>query len=389
MEVIEDQLRDFLKAGITVEPLIANREYADNIEKIRVKCLEFSGETGKGRGTPDFGSWRRSAPHADNGRFNKQDAFQKSKQSVVVPLNTTHSTSQVSNSKGAWSNAAKKEQSHSAQAQTSTSGQAQAQVQVQAQPAQNIYKLPSQQKAAGFNKSKEEVEANILNNLILSKLNKFTAENYDSIKQFMEQILSNDDTSFLKEFMILVFKKATFEPLFCPLYVKLIAELSIQYPIIKAEVITLYNTYMKEFENVEEENINDDNYDEFCASQKVKLYRLGYGQFLGELTKYEILDGQSLLKLYNTILDIIGNYSLPGMSHRNQLEQLTACMTRITTVFKNQKNPALVAICKTLADGCSKKIKDILRRVRANELPGISNKARFSLMDCDEIFDAL
>jgi len=382
MEVIENQLRDFLKAGITVEPLIANREYADNIEKIRVKCLEFSGETGKGRGTPDFGSWRRGNQNTDNGRFNKQDAFQKSKQPVVVPLNTTHSTSQVSNSKGAWSAAAKKEQA-SAPAQTQPT-QAQP-----AQPPQNIYKLPSQQKAAGFNKSKEEVEANILNNLILSKLNKFTAENYDNIKQFMEQILSNDDTSFLKDFMILVFKKATYEPLFCPLYVKLIAELSAQYPIIKAEVITLYNTYMKEFENVEEENVNDENYDEFCASQKVKLYRLGYGQFLGELTKYEILDGQSLLNLYNTILDIIGNYSLPGMSHRNQVEQLAACMARITMVFKNEKNPALVAICKTLADGCSKKIKEILRRVRASELPGISNKARFNLMDCDEIFDAL
>ena len=390
MEVIENQLRDFLKVGITVEPLIANREYADNIEKIRVKCLEYSGESGKGRGTPDFGSWRRGNQHADNGRFNKQDAFQKSKQPVVVPLNTSNGTSQVNNSKGSWSAAAKKEQPVSGQAQA----QAQAQVQVPVQvpvpvQAQNIYKLPSQQKAAGFNKSKEEVEANILNNLILSKLNKFTAENYDSIKQFMEQILSNDDTSFLKEFMILVFKKATYEPLFCPLYVKLIAELSAQYPIIKAEVITLYNTYMKEFENVEEENVNDENYDEFCASQKVKLYRLGYGQFLGELTKYEILDGQSLLKLYNTILDIIGNYSLPGMSHRNQVEQLAACMARITMVFKNEKNPALVAISKTLAAGCSKKVKDILRRVRASELPGISNKARFNLMDCEELFDAL
>ena len=157
MEVIENQLRDFLKVGITVEPLIANREYADNIEKIRVKCLEYSGESGKGRGTPDFGSWRRGNQHADNGRFNKQDAFQKSKQPVVVPLNTTHSTSQVSNSKGAWSAAAKKEQ---ASAPAPAQAQAQPVQPAQVQPSQNIYKLPSQQKAAGVNKSKEEVEAN-------------------------------------------------------------------------------------------------------------------------------------------------------------------------------------------------------------------------------------
>ena len=64
-------------------------------------------------------------------------------------------------------------------------------------------------------------------------------------------------------------------------------------------------------------------------------------------------------------------------------------MARITMVFKNEKNPALVAISKTLAAGCSKKVKDILRRVRASELPGISNKARFNLMDCEELFDAL
>jgi hypothetical protein len=382
MEVIENQLRDFLKAGITVEPFIANKDYADNIEKIRQKCLEFSGESGKGRAAPDFGSWRRGG-HQDGGaRFNKQDAFQKSKQSVVVPLNTAAS----STTKSAWSSGPKKDvEQGSAPASASVPAQAQAPA-----PAQtNIYKLPSQQKAAGFNKSKEEVEANILNNLILSKLNKFTAENYENIKQFMEQILNNDETTFLKDFMILVFKKATYEPLFCPLYVKLIAELSAQYPIIKAEVMTLYHTYVKEFENVEEENVNDENYDDFCASQKVKLYRLGYGQFLGELTKYQILDGESLLKLYNTILDTILISSLPGMSHRNQVEQMTACLSRITSVFKKEKNPALISICKVVSSGCSHKVKDILRKVRAGELPGISNKARFSLMDCEEIFDAL
>jgi hypothetical protein len=221
----------------------------------------------------------------------------------------------------------------------------------------------------------------------MSKLNKFTKDNYEDIKEFLEQILSNDETEFLKDFMILVFKKATKESIFCPLYVRLIAELCEKHPVIKRELMSLYDTYMMEFEKVDEESsIEDINYDAFCDLQSEKLYRLGYGQFLGELTKKGILDADALLRLYKKILDLINTYSVPGMNHRNQVEQMAACLSRITSVFKNEKNPALVSICRTLSGECGPMMRDIVSRGKKGDLPGLSSKARFALMDSDDIF---
>lgn len=381
--VVEGQLRDaVLASGAINGAAILAKDVLQNIEQIRVKCVEFQnsdssagGRSGGGRA--DLSSWRRGAGSgAGDARF-KTDSFSKAqtKQQVIAPINTK--SSPVSNAPGSWTAAAKKMNAEAPSAASVT------QVPV---PAQGLYKIPSQSKATGFNKSKEEVESKILNNLVMSKLNKFTKENYDSIKQFLEQILSNDETEFLKDFMILVFKKATREQLFCALYVQLVAELCEKHPVIKRELMSLYDTYLKEFEKVEEESIEDVNYDEFCELQSEKLYRLGYGQFLGELTKKGILDAEALLRLYKKILDLINTYSAPGMNHRNQVEQMAACLSRITSVFKNEKNPALVSICRTLRDECAPIMRDIVARGKKGDLPGLSSKARFALMDCDDIF---
>ena len=80
-----------------------------------------------------------------------------------------------------------------------------------------------------FKNTESTVEEKILNQVILNKLNKFSAANYDEIKIFLQQILDSDEKEFLQSFMLLVFKKAAAEPTFCGLYARMISELSVQY----------------------------------------------------------------------------------------------------------------------------------------------------------------
>ena len=52
----------------------------------------------------------------------------------------------------------------------------------------------------------------------------------------------------IKCFMKLVFEKAASEEIFCPLYAKLISELSIAYPILLSEMENLYTQYLQIFD---------------------------------------------------------------------------------------------------------------------------------------------
>jgi len=393
---LEKQVLGLMEAGKSVPAGYGLDSYAQSLGLVRTRCLEYQGQEGGGSThNSRFTSWRGSGhgsghsaassgagsaagQHERFGKYANHNT--KNTTSISTPIVHTSSTP-VSNVKGSWSNAAKKQVVAAVSQETSVSASVSAQAQA---PASNVYKVPSSQRGAGFNKSKEEVESKILNNMILGKLNKFTEENYDSIKNFLEQILSNDETDFLKDFMILVFKKATHEKIYCPLYVKLIAELAAQYPIIKTELMILYDTYIKEFEKIEEDK--DEDYDEFCASQREKIYRLGYGQFLAQLTRQGVLDADALIRMYTTLLNLVSTYTIPGMNHRNQVEQMCACMSSMTQAFQKEKNPALVAIRNAVAAQCKGPMDSIIKKARAGELPGLSARGRCALMDCMDIF---
>ncbi len=382
---LEKQVLGLMEAGKSVPAGYGLDSCVQSLGLVRTRCAEYQGQEGGGGHSTNsrFSSWRGSghsaASSGHNDRFTKQHNHNShgnaTKKTSATPIVQTSSTP-VSNVKGSWTNAAKKNMNVTTSEVTTTPTTQDSNT--------SVYKVPSSQRGAGFNKSKEEVESKILNNMILGKLNKFTQDNYDAIKNFLEQILSNDETDFLKDFMILVFKKATHEKLYCPLYVKLVAELAAQYPIIKTELMNLYDTYTKEFEKIEEDKEED--YDEFCASQREKIYRLGYGQFLAELTRQGVLDADALIRMYSTLLNLIATYTVTGMNHRNQVEEMCACMSSMTQAFQKEKNPALLAIRNAVAAQCKVPMDSIIKKARAGELPGLSARGRCALMDCMDIF---
>lgn len=71
-----------------------------------------------------------------------------------------------------------------------------------------------------FKNSNQPVDDKILNNIILSKLNKFSAKTYTEVRDFLYQILGSgepDLQEMIPHFMRLVFRKAASEEIFCPL----------------------------------------------------------------------------------------------------------------------------------------------------------------------------
>ena len=235
-----------------------------------------------------------------------------------------------------------------------------------------------------FKCADQQVEDKILNTIILSKLNKFSESTYGEIRDFLHQILgssnqiesSDKDTieEFVKEFMNLVFKKAASEEIFCPLYAKLLGEISKQYPIILDEMNKLHENYLNIFE---EEEISD-SYDTFVERNREKKYRQGYSQFLSELIVYKILCVDKIVVIVQKIIEqLMIQGKLDDKITLN--DQYIDCLLRITKVLYKKDEDFFVNIRKSLFNIVDKSLKDILENKILYK--SISTKSRFLLLN--------
>lgn len=229
-----------------------------------------------------------------------------------------------------------------------------------------------------FKSSSDKIDDTILNTLILGKLNKFSPANYDEIMGFLCQILDSGETIFLKDFMKLVFQKATTEEIFCPLYARLISELSEKYKFLLGEMVILYKEYMNIFEEISESDCTS--YDELVKRNCAKKYRLGYSQFLAELVKYNVLDRELLTK---TIYTIVENIPKTAMSTDLSKigEEYSDCLLKIVLALYSGKSEDIITICKDLEETVANKIKPYSEKSPSNKL---TMKARFALLDIYE-----
>lgn len=226
-----------------------------------------------------------------------------------------------------------------------------------------------------FRNNDTPVEDTILNQVILNKLNKFSEVNYEEVKQFLKQILDSDDISFLKEFMNLVFRKAASEPVFCPLYARLICELSNGYNSLQKEFENLYKDYLRIFEDIEESKCPD--YETFLKRNVEKQYRLGYSQFLAELISKGVLQTDELILLFSKILDQISKVSRESNEKITTVDEYVQCILRMTKALKN--NPMIVSL-----EIFEEPIQYLIQN-QVSEFPGLSKKSQFGLMDCLDI----
>jgi len=253
-----------------------------------------------------------------------------------------------------------------------------------AQTAQPIQTAPivkqystHQKYVSKFKNTDEKLEDTIVNTIILNKLNKFSPANYEDVKEFLLEILSSGETDFLTDFMKLVFTKAAAEETFCPLYAKLLKELSTKFPFLLNEMERLYHRFTDIFDVVNETDCS--NMEEFIKKNKEKKYRHGYSQFLAELLKNDVIDKNTFINTLNYLINQIGN--LGKEEDKSQvLDEYTGCLLKILTALKNH-GPA-----KEIRNNVKESIKNKLSpyTVKSDKYPSITNKIRFAILDaCD------
>jgi hypothetical protein len=245
----------------------------------------------------------------------------------------------------------------------------------------------SQKYVSKFKKTSDKVEDTILNTILLGKLNKFSEINYDEIKEFIMHIIDNGETDMIKCFMKLVFEKAASEEIFCPLYAKLLSELSLRYPVLLTEMANLYVQYMAIFEEVKEDEA--DSYNEFCKRNVEQKYRRGYSQFLAELTKHNVIDSDTFLKTVMKIITQVDN-NIKNKEAIKLIEEYADCLQRIMRAIKpsdsidSDTDDMIVSIRSTIKGEPLVHITPLT--IKNAENVGLSNKARFTFLNiCEDI----
>lgn len=241
-----------------------------------------------------------------------------------------------------------------------------------------------------FRNSEQEVNDKILNTIILSKLNKFSDSTYNDIRDFLYQILGSSDHTdfssedFIKEFMNMVFEKAAREEIFCPLYAKLLSEISEKHPIILIEMNKLHQNYLEIFKECDEDVGKD--YKGFVKKNSEKKYRLGYSQFLAELTTLRILSSDKLFDIFKIIFEQI--YMKGVIPEQTSLiEEYVNCLLRITKVLRKRPEEFFIQIRNRLTPIILEG-KDKIDCEKEKYI-SITPKARFLLMDIHDYIKGL
>lgn len=260
---------------------------------------------------------------------------------------------------------------------------------VAAEPRRPEHRGPPPKYVSKFKKASDNVDETILNTILLGKLNKFSESNYPEIKEFITHIISSGQTDMITCFMKVVFEKAAAEEIFCPLYAKLLSELSASYPVLLTEMATLYAQYMEIFEEVVETSATS--YNEVCKRNVEKKYRRGYSQFLAELTRHHVIPTETFMKVVETILrQVEVNAPLKEATKLN--EELADCLMKIVKAIRNANNA-------NNADETTDRIRTMLTQeallriqpltLRDPVMEGISNKSRFTFMDIHDAIQKL
>jgi len=211
---------------------------------------------------------------------------------------------------------------------------------------------------------------------VKGKINKLGFSTYDATKTFMQQILDSDEKEFLDDFMNFVFQKAATESTFCPLYAKLLHELADEFTHLRTVIVSRFKAYTSIFTEVPDDAAPDattESYREFVEAQARKKYRRGYSQFVAEMVKLGEVDRDAFAILVQQIVSV--------------LEMTYTDTTK--TLLSEEYIDCLANMCKSASSilssaAWSNSVKARLTVITAKprtEVPGLTSKARFALMD--------
>jgi hypothetical protein len=219
-----------------------------------------------------------------------------------------------------------------------------------------------------------ELEDRILGH-IRAKINKFSAQNYKKILNFLRQNMDSEDKIFLEQFMALIFAKAAEEDTFVALYAQLLADLTPEFPFLKGEMQKLFASYLDVFTDAEgKEDQTSAEYGKFLEANKRKTHRRGYSLFIAQIASKGLITERELLDTTLAVARSLITHS-PAVEEKLLVEELADCLTNIMGVAHKSLNAFDEMKSMTT------ELKGLTAREPA-DLPGLSFKSRFALMDC-------
>ena len=219
-----------------------------------------------------------------------------------------------------------------------------------------------------FHNGSKAGDEKILHTIILNKLNIFSIKTYDDVKQFLFQILGSDQKEFTREFTWMVFRKAAAEEKFCSLYARLLSEIKKEYPVILEEMRKLHTTYLDIWKIADSPDSSVD-----------KRYRLGYSQFLAELTTLGVLELDTMKTTLETLRACIVD-CIPVKEQAETIEEYTNCLKQLC----NSKSP--VAVKNIFREVLVKDMASWID-ISPDKVPGLSSRSRFALMDLVDLLE--
>jgi len=249
-----------------------------------------------------------------------------------------------------------------------------------------------------FRNTSEALEEKILNRIIRLKLNKFGPTTYSDIRDFLFQILGQESVvteedgsiqaeegqvvEFVKDFMLMVFKKAASEQIYCALYAKLLSEIGCKHSVIFEEMNRLYKNYMEIFEEADV-NVEAEGMAAFEKKVAEKKYRQGYSQFIAELTLLEVLTPESLMATFQTLFTQIERHS--RLDERKPLvDEYVDCLLRMSRVMKDKQSPFFRSLRFRIYDENRDRLNTLIT-IKDGTYKSLTPKSRFLMMDVQDI----
>jgi hypothetical protein len=219
-----------------------------------------------------------------------------------------------------------------------------------------------------------ELEDRILGH-IRAKINKFSAQNYKKILNFLRQNMDSEEKEFLEQFMALIFAKAAEEDTFVALYAQLLADLTPEFPFLKGEMQKLFTSYLDVFTDAEgKEDQTSAEYGKFLEANKRKTHRRGYSLFIAQIASKGLITERELLDTTLAVAQSLITHA-PAAEEKLLVEELADCLTNIMGVAHKSLNTF---------DEMRSMVTELkkLTTKEPADLPGLSFKSRFALMDC-------
>jgi hypothetical protein len=222
---------------------------------------------------------------------------------------------------------------------------------------------------------------------INGNLNKISNKNFSNIFENILSIFSKNYEIFnYQDFIDSVFDKATMQPTYCPLYVKLIIlmkdknlemikklnrnlddskidEMDTISKLVK-EKCDEFKNFIVELVDMSDDKLDVNDYDDFCDKNKKKVYKKGFAQFVGELYKNDFVDCQYILEYLD---GLIGNIRYNLENDNTNIENSSICLVQLvnTTMSNNE----------FLESSCCDDVKKIM------EMKNLPKKIKFKFMD--------